>query len=161
MISHVKITDPKGLGNYLPDTVVNYHKIERNYQPRPDSHLIRTDQAKGLYLEKPELHYTIGTKITNSVIKDLLKHNVDHLTVHEESPGFEPEMQRLLDIPANEHDWMHILYSTNLERRLMKAVNTGASSNITGASPVPGLAYAKGFGTGKVAEAEEEALSFE
>jgi hypothetical protein len=139
--------------------------LEKDYQPRPDSKKVRVDAAKGLYLEIPELHYTIGTRLTNSMIADLKHHNIDYVTVHEEGPGFEPEMQRLLDIPAHEHDWMHTLYSTHLERRLMKSVNTGASSSITGPSPVPGLAYAVGFGkntvTEKKSEELEEALSFE
>ena len=68
-------------------------------------------------------------------------------------------MQRLLDVPAHNQDWMHVLYSTNLERRLIKAVNTGASSNIKGPSPVPGLAYALGFADKKAED--EEPLSFE
>jgi DNA-directed RNA polymerase subunit beta' len=160
LISHVKITNPKGLGNFLPDTVVNYHSLENSYQPRQDSKKVRVDAAKGMYLESPELHYSIGTKLSNGMINNLKKHGVDNVLVHDESPGFEPEMQRLLDVPAHEHDWMHALYSTNLERRLIKAVNTGQSSSITGPSPVPGLAYAVGFGK-RAEEVDTEALSFE
>jgi len=162
LITHVKITNPKGLGNHLPDQIVNYHTLEKDYTARPDSKKIRTDAAKGLYLEIPELHYTIGTRLTTGMIDNLRKHGIDYVTAHSESPGFEPEMQRLLDVPAHEHDWMHALYSTNLERRLTKAVNTGASSSIAGPSPIPGLAYAVGFG-GKKAESDEteELLSFE
>ena len=160
LISHVKITHPEGLGQYLPDSIVNYHSLEKEYQPRLDSKKVRVDNAKGLYLEKPELHYTIGTRLTNGMISNLKKHDIEYLTVHDNPPDFEPEMQRLLEIPAHEHDWMHTLYSTNLGRRFTKAVNTGASSDITGPSPVPGLAYSVGFG-GKRAEEEEELFSFE
>ena len=161
LISHVKITNPKGLSDYLPDSIVNYHSLEKNYQPRHDSKKVRTDAAKGLYLEIPELHYTIGTRLTSSMLNNLKKHGVEYLTVHDESPGFEPEMQRLLDVPAHEHDWMHALYSTNLERRLIKAVNTGASSSITGPSPIPGLAYAVGFGKKSEECSIDDQLSFE
>jgi len=56
LISHVRITDNKGIGNYLPGTVVNYHSLEKDYQPRPDSKKVRIDAAKGLYLETPELY---------------------------------------------------------------------------------------------------------
>jgi hypothetical protein len=161
LITHVKITNPKGLGNNLPDSIVNYHTLEKAYSPRTNSKKVRTDMAQGLYLEIPELHYTIGTRITSTVINELKKHNIDYVTVNETKPEFEPEMQRLLDVPAHEHDWMHTLYSTNLERRLIKAVNTGASSSLEGPSPIPGLAYAKGFGTHKFAEELEEQLSFE
>ncbi len=165
LIDHVKITNPKGLGDYLPDQIVAYHAIEKGYTPRKNSKKIRVDFAKGSYLEEPVLHYTIGTRITSTVIENLKKHGIDSITVHDEHPDFEPEMQRLLDVPAHEQDWMHQLYSTNLERRLLKAVNTGASSNITGPSPVPGLAYGLGFGLNKksedLEEDNEEKLSFE
>jgi DNA-directed RNA polymerase subunit beta' len=162
IITHVKITNPKGLGDHLPDTIVNYHSLEKAYTPRHDSRKVRVDQAKGLYLEIPALHYTIGTKLTSHMMDNLKKHGVSYVTVHDDSPGFEPEMQRLLDVPAHEHDWMHALYSTNLERRLVKAVNTGASSSIAGPSPIPGLAYAVGFGKkSEEVEQTEEALSFE
>lgn len=161
LISHVKITNPKGLGNYLPDSIVNYHNIEKDYLPRPNSKKVRVDAARGMYLETPELHYTIGTRLTTAMLTNLKKHGVEYVTVHDEHPEFEPEMQRLLDVPAHEQDWMHALYSTNLERRLLKAVNTGASSDIRGPSPVPGLAYAVGFGSVKRSEEIEEPLSFE
>ena len=160
LITHVKISNPKGLGDYLPDSIVNYHSIEKNYQPRLNSKKVRLDAARGMYLETPELHYTIGTRLSKPMLENLKKHGVEYVTVHDEHPDFEPEMQRLLDVPAHEQDWMHALYSTNLERRLLKAVNTGASSDIRGPSPVPGLAYAVGFGD-KKAESEEELLSFE
>jgi hypothetical protein len=164
LISHVRVTNPKGLGEYLPDAIVNYHSIEKDYTPRHDSKKVRVDAAKGLYLETPVLHYTIGTRLTGGMVSNLKNHGIEYVTVHEEHPGFEPEMHRLLDTPAHEHDWMHALYSTNLERRLTKAVNTGASSSISGPSPVPGLAYSAGFGTKRAEEPEnitEEPLSFE
>jgi DNA-directed RNA polymerase subunit beta' len=165
-IDHVKITNPKGLGDYLPDEIVAYHAIEKNYIPRPNSKKVRVDFALGKYLEEPELHYTIGTRLASSMLENLKNHNVDYVTVNDEEPDFEPEMQRLLDVPAHEHDWMHQLYSTNLERRLLKSVNTGSSSDITGPSAVAGLAYGVGFGLHKKSEEDtiednEERLSFE
>ena len=166
-IDHVRITNPKGLGEFLPDQVVHYHALEKHYQPRPDSKKVRVDHARGKYLETPELHYTIGTRLTSSMIDNLKKHGVESVTVHDDHPEFESEMQRIIDVPAFEQDWMHQLYSTNLERRLVQAVNTGASSNLHGPSPVPGLAYGVGFGLNKtseedsIAEDEEEKLSFE
>ena len=164
-VNHVKITNPKGLGDYLPDQIATYHAVEKGYIPRTDSKKVRTDAAKGLFLEVPELHYTIGTRLTSKMIESLKNHKIDYVTVNDSPPDFEPEMQRLLDVPAHEQDWMHQLYSTNLERRLLKMVNTGASSDIHGPSPVPGLAYAVGFGQKKQADEEvklvEEPFSFE
>ena len=145
-IDHVRITHPEGLGDYLPNQIVSYQAIEKDYKPRPNSKDVIVDKAYNTYLEQPVLHHTIGTRMTKSVIADLKKHNIEHVIVNPDPPHFEPEMQRLLDVPAHEHDWMHQLYSTNLEKRFRDAVNQGMISNINGPSPVPGLAYGIGFG---------------
>lgn len=145
-IDHVKITNNQGLGDHLPGSIVSYHTIARDYQPRTGSILTRIDQAIGKYMEEPKLHYTIGTKVTKNVVNTLHKHGIESILVNSKEPDFEPEMQRLLDVPMHENDWMHQLYSTNLERRLIHAVNTGSVSDLKGPSPVSGLAYGVGFG---------------
>jgi hypothetical protein len=145
-IDHVKITDPDGLGDYLPDQVVAYSAIEKDYTPRTESKLLRVDLAYGKYLEKPELHYTIGTKITTAVIKHLKEHGVESVMAHDAPPNFEPTMVRLVDVPEHHDDWMHVLNSTNLAKRFVNMVNKGATSDTKGSSPIPGLAYGVGFG---------------
>lgn len=146
VIDHVKVTNNEGVGDYLPGSIVSYHNLVKNYTPRPDSSEVRPDFAFNKYLEEPVLHYTIGTRVTKSMIDHLHRHGITAVKVNSRKPDFEPEMQRLLDTPIHEHDWMHQLYSTNLERRLLDAVNHGAMSDVKGPSPVPGLAYGVGFG---------------
>ena len=145
-IDHVKITDPHGIGNYLPDQVVSYSAIEKDYVPRQTAKTLRIDLAYGKFLEKPELHYTIGTKITSAVISHLKEHHIEAILVHDEPPHFEPVMVRLVDVPEHHDDWMHVLNSTNLAKRFVNMVNKGATSDTQGASPIPGLAYGVGFG---------------
>jgi DNA-directed RNA polymerase subunit beta' len=145
-IDHVKITDPDGIGDYLPDQVVSYSAIEKDYQRRPDAKEVRLDLAYGKYLEKPELHYTIGTKVTTSVIEELKNNDVEYVVVHDNTPNFEPVMVRLVDVPEHHEDWMHVLNSTNLAKRFINMVNKGATSDTKGPSPIPGLAYGVGFG---------------
>jgi hypothetical protein len=55
-------------------------------------------------------------------------------------------MVRLVDVPEHHEDWMHVLNSTNLAKRFVNMVNRGATSDIKGPSPIPGLAYGVGFG---------------
>lgn len=148
-INHVTITHPDGLSDFLPGSTVHYQAIEKNYAVRPDAVKARVDQAYNMFLEQPVLHYTIGTRITKSIIENLKKNKIDSITVHKENPGFAPKMHRLLDVPMHEEDWMHQLYSTNLEKRLVTAVNTGMQSSIKGPSPIAGLAYGLGFGDNK------------
>jgi hypothetical protein len=145
-IDHVKITDPHGIGDYLPDQVVSYSAIEKDYSPRATAKTMRVDLAYGKYLEKPELHYTIGTKITSAVISHLKQHDIESVLVHDEPPHFEPVMVRLVDIPEHHDDWMHVLNSTNLAKRFVNMVNKGATSDTQGPSPIPGLAYGVNFG---------------
>lgn len=165
LIDHVRITNNEGLGDYLPGQVASYQAIEKDYLPREGHTISRLDQARGKYLEKPELHYTIGTKINNSVIDTLKKYGVESVIVHHDKPDFEPEMVRLLDNPVHQHDWLSQLYSTQLEKQLIHSVNTGAGSSIKGPSPIAGLAYGVGFADPKPvikkSEEEEELLSFE
>lgn len=145
-IDHVKITDPEGLGDYTTDQIVSYSAVEKDYTPRTDSKELRLDLAYGKYLEKPELHYTIGTKITTAVISELKQNDIESVLVNDEHPNFEPVMVRLVDIPEHHDDWMHVLNSTNLAKRFVNMVNRGSTSDTKGPSPIPGLAYGVGFG---------------
>jgi DNA-directed RNA polymerase subunit beta' len=145
-IDHVRITDPEGLGDFLPEQIASYSAVEKNYEPRESSKTVRLDSAYGKYLEKPELHYTIGTRITSAVIKDLKNHEIESVLVNDQPPNFEPVMVRLVDIPEHHEDWMHVLNSTNLAKRFINMVNKGAVSDVKGPSPIPGLAYGVDFG---------------
>jgi hypothetical protein len=145
-IDHVKITGHEGLGDYLPDQIVSYSAVEKDYVARPEAKMMRVDLAYGKYLEKPELHYSIGTKITSAVIKHLKEHDIESILVHDSPPHFEPAMVRLVDVPEHHEDWMHVLNSTNLAKRFVGMVNKGSTSNTQGPSPIPGLAYGVNFG---------------
>jgi len=149
MIDHVRITNNEGLGEHLPGEIVSYQSVEKDYQPKSDAAKVRIDLAYNKYLEQPVLHFTIGTRITRKIIDKLRARGIDQVLVSSQPPSFIPEMQRLDAIPEHEPDWMHQLYTANLERKILHAVNTGAFSDLKGASPVPGLAYGVGFGQPK------------
>lgn len=146
MIDHVRVTSNDGLGDHLPGEIVSYQSVERDYQPRADAAKMRVDAAYNKYLEQPVLHYTIGTRVTKKIIENLRARGIEQVLVSSHVPAFIPEMQRLDAIPEHEPDWMHQLYTANLERKVLHAVNTGAFSDLKGPSPVPGLAYGVGFG---------------
>ncbi len=150
-IDHVKVLDPEGLGDYLPDQIVSYQTIEKNYKPRKDSEQVRLDIALGKYLEQPILHYTIGTRLTTKVLAELKAKGIQSVLANSHPPAFEPVMSRLLAVPSHVPDWAHNLYSAYLERGLVDAVNKGVSntSSLKGPSPIMGLAYGLGFGLDK------------
>jgi DNA-directed RNA polymerase subunit beta' len=145
-IDHVRITHHDGVGTHLPGQVVSYQAVERDWEPRPDAVRARIDQAAGLYLEEPVLHYTIGTLVTRRIAEHLRSRGVTSVLASRQPPPFVPEMQRIDAIPEHEPDWMHQLYTSHLERKLLHAANTGAFSDLKGPSPIPGLAHGVGFG---------------
>lgn len=157
-VDHVKITHPEGVGNHLPDSIVSYQSIEKDYKARPDSKTLRVDLAQGKYLEEPVLHYSIGTKVVSSVINHLRNHGIESIVVNDNPPPFEPEMQRLLDVPGTVPDFAHWLYSAYLEKKLLRAVNEGATSSLKGPSPIMGLAYGANFG---IKRASDDTYEFE
>ncbi len=154
-IDHVKINDDVGVSNYLPGEIVSYQALEKNYIPRVGYKIVTPALALNKYLEQPVLHYTIGTKVTSSVVRALKDARVQNVAVHDTPPAFEPEMVKLLDVPEHTDDWMHQLYSTYLEKRFVNLVNKGSKSSIKGPSPIAGLAYGVGFAS-PVKKAEEE-----
>lgn len=141
LIDHVRITHPDGMGDYLPNSVVSYQNIEKDYSPRASSKKILPDAAIGMYLEEPVLHFTIGTRITKKIAEFLKSHGVQSITAHADHPAFEPEMVRLGALPEHVDDWMTGLYSTHLEKKLLHAVNNGMTSNVEGYHPIPRIAY--------------------
>lgn len=144
LIDHVVINDI--YGNYLPDDIVPYNIIERTYKPREDSEIVPLDRAVGKYLEKPVLHYTIGTQIKPSMIQNLKEFGVKNILVNKAPPPFSPKMIRGLENVSHDPDWMTKFLGSYLQRGLLKSVHRGAVSDETGTSYIPALASGHLFG---------------
>lgn len=146
LINHVKLTD--NMGDYTADDVVPYDVLEHSYQPR-DGHTISAPKsAKGKYLERPVLHYSVGTRITPSVVKELDHFNIKNVIVHPEKPPFEPIMIRAMENLQHDPDWMTRQLGSGLKKGLLTSAHRGLSSNELGTSFVPSLARAVDFGKG-------------
>ena len=59
-----------------------------DYTPRDGSKETPIGQANNQYLEKPYLHYTIGTRVTPHVVKDLKDEGVSTNHSQQGYPGF-------------------------------------------------------------------------
>lgn len=148
LVNHVKVDDPEGMGHYLPDDIVEYNGIESSYQPNPESVVsMPAGKAVGQYLHRPQLHYSIGTRITPRVAKTLESAGEPDVLVGKEGPGFVPEMQRVAENPGFKEDWQAQMAGANIKKRLLSGVHSGtAESDLHGISYVPGLAYGLEFG---------------
>lgn len=132
-LDNVRITDPDGYGQYLPEDIVSYNKIEATYVPRKNSKEESLDDRNilGKYIEKPVLHYTIGTRITPSIIKNLKDVSINKILVNDDPPGFEPVFIRAQELNSKgSYDWLSRLQGSYLKSGLIDSAIKGLDTNI-------------------------------
>jgi hypothetical protein len=129
LINRVKIKgEPYGYAGYYVDEVVPYDSLARDYKPRKGFRLGKPGASVGKYLEKPVMHYTIGTQITKNVAKNLNDNGFDNIITHDDPPPFEPVMPRIMDMGGTDPDWKVRLNGFNLKRGFVNAASRGATS---------------------------------
>ena len=147
IMNTVKLENEDEAGEGLPGDVLTYTAWSTGYKPRKSSTFAPPTVASiGKYLEQPVLHYTIGTRITPSVIKTMKKFKVDRMMVNDTRPEVEPFMERIEDSNAEKKDWMARLGTTYLKSRLQEDVARGAESHLHSTEPYPGIAKGVEFG---------------
>lgn len=148
-INRVKMDSPDGYNGYMIDDVVPYDMLAIDYEPREGSKTVGPNQAKNMYLEQPVLHYTIGTRITPQVIKDLNSNKISNIVVNEHQPVFSPYVIRARSIMESDPDWMTRMAGENLKRSTLEAARMGAKSTTEGTSYFPAAANPVGLDTYK------------
>lgn len=148
LINHVRMTDE--YGDYVPDDVVPYSMLEKSWKPRAGSVRAAPKSVMGHYLERPVLHYSVGTKIGKSVMDNLNKYGIKEIEAHKEPPPFEPEMVRGMASISNDPDWMTRLMGSYQQKSLLGATQRGGVSDTSGTSFVPSLARGETFGVANV-----------
>lgn len=144
LINHIRLTEE--YEDYSPGDVMPYNTLESVYKPRPGHEIVDPRRAVGKYLEKPVLHYSIGTKIQPSMLKNFSTYGINNLTVHNDPAPFEPEMVRGMQNLSHDPDWMTRLLGSNQQRSLLSAVHSGGISDEQGTSFVAPLARSVDFG---------------
>lgn len=144
LINHVKLNEE--MGDYVPDDIVPYDVLEHAYQPRDGNEVIAPNSAIGKFLEKPVLHYSIGTQVKPNMLKNFNTFGVTNVTVHKDPPPFEPHMVRAMENLVHDPDWMTRQFGTNLRKGFLRGAHRGAVSDEAGTSFVPALARAKDYG---------------
>ena len=139
-ISKVKITDPDGVEGHMMDDVVDYDDLASKWRPREGSKLKSVTSASNLYLEKPYMHYSVGTRVTPSVSKDLRKGGVTTIVTHKNPPPFEPLVVRAQDFLKHDKDWITRMAGENLKRAVVDGATRGSSSEKGSTSYYPNLA---------------------
>ena len=138
-ISKVRVNKPEGFDGHMIGDVVDYDAIAARWEPRKDAKLKSVTSASNLYLEKPVLHYSIGTRITPQVSKTLRANGVTAIMTHAQPPPFEPFVTRAQDFMQHDKDWITRMGGENLKRATLDAAARGSISETGSTSYYPGL----------------------
>ena len=125
MINKVRITDPEGYGGYYPGDIADYDDIMDKWVPRDDSKETSLKDSVGRYLQKPVLYYSIGTRITPSVIKKLQKYGTTNLITHQDPPPFEPQFVPSKQFVMQDKNWLPRLSGERLTTTIFDAARKG------------------------------------
>lgn len=146
LINHVRVVEPDGVEDALPDDILSYDEVVRRYRPRFGYATLSPGRARGKYLERPVLHYSIGTRITQPVVDTMKRHRVDAIDVHDDPPPFEPHMVRALELAVHDPDFFRRLSGFYIGKGFMNAVQRGGSSQIHSGNWPHALAHGVDFG---------------
>lgn len=144
LIDHVEIEQETD--EHVPGDIVSYTALEHGYQPRDGHQKALPKHAVGMYLERPVLHYTIGTRITPRVADHLNEHGVDTVLAHPKPPPFTPVMIRSNDALSHDQDWMTQSLGSGIYSSLLDSTARGAVADPGGTSYVPAVAAGVNFG---------------
>jgi DNA-directed RNA polymerase subunit beta' len=134
--NRVEITSPDAFEDFDMGDLVSYSDIQRQYKPRPSSRIKNVKYTSGMYLERPVLEYSIGTKITPSVAKRLSSRGVGDVMVNDQPPPFEPRVVRLDDILSTDKDFRVSLGGWGKKKSFLEAARRGAVSEHGGTSDI-------------------------
>lgn len=146
LINHVRVVEPDGVEGALPDDIISYDELAQRYKPRFGAIDSTPPLAKGKYLEKPVLHYSIGTRVTPSVVAAMKKHKIGNVTVHNDPPPFEPHMIRAMETTLHDPDWFRRLSGFYIGKGFLDAAQRGSTSEVSGQNWAHALASGKDFG---------------
>jgi hypothetical protein len=145
LLNHVRVTDFDGVDG-LPEDVMEYGSIARTYRPRFGTHTVPARRGIGMYLEKPVLYHTIGTKVTKEMAGEFDEANVKDISVHSDRPSFEPIAVRSMESSMRSPDWQVRLGGSYLQRGLLEAAQRGRSSDLDSTSFIPAIMKGTEFG---------------
>jgi hypothetical protein len=145
-MNHIRVDDPDS-DDYLPDDVVTYNKFRVNYMPPEDAKDVDISNAEGKFLQKPTLHYSIGTRLTPKMIKRIRGAGYSSVAVSDKPALFEPVMSNLRRAGHVSDDWLAKQHTSYLAQNLVGSAVRGEDTNVEeNVHFVPRLSIGKDFG---------------
>ena len=139
-VNRIEISDIDGYNGYMINDVIPYDTFAFDYEPRENSKTLPPILSRDKFLEAPVLHYSIGTRITPAVIKELKANNIEKVTVNDKAPVFSPFIVRTKSLLQTDPDWQTALAGENLKKTLLQSARLGGTSSPEGTSYFPAMA---------------------
>lgn len=146
LINNVRVDRPDSEGSGLPGDILRYSAWVQGYSPREGASEASPDKSVGRYLERPVMHYTVGTRITPNVVASMKRHGVQRVLSNATAPGVSPHMVSVVEAPAYSGDWMARLGTSYLKDRLLEDAQNVSTSKTHSTNPIPALAKGVEFG---------------
>ena len=145
-LNHVRILDDPG-NNFFKGDVVNYNNLKSVLSQGIKQ--VALSQSLGETLGKEYFHFSVGMRVSASMIDFLRSHGIKEVFVAPRAPKVEFVMKPATRAPLYNPDWMARLAHRNLKSTLQQAAHFGEISNIHGTSPVPAYVLGTEFGKGE------------
>lgn len=139
-LDRVEITDPDGVQGWILGDIASYSALEHNWKPREGTLVRSPNKSIGRYLEMPVAHYTIGTKITPAVAKDLSDSGVTEVYSNDKEAPFVPHLTSAKRYVAEDPDWLTALSGEGLMKSFIQHVQRGSDTRKGTTSYYPDLA---------------------
>lgn len=147
-VDNVIVDGADGTGNFLPDDPASYNSLVTDYTPPATTRSTPIDRRlAGRYLQRPALHYSIGTRLTPRMLEHLESAGFKTLEVDDTPPPFTPEMVRLRTASQTGDDWLAKLHTSFLRKNLAESAVRGEDTNVSQNTHfAPRLAIGQDFG---------------
>lgn len=152
-VDNFVIEDPDEDDPWLPDDDVREGDFMADYRPPTDTAASSLDKSVNGYLQKPVLHYTVGTRITPKIAEHMRGAGVGDVMVSRTAPRFRAEMPRLRVASHSGRDWMQGLGTSYLSSQMQQSVERGDETDVKQNPHFgPRLAYGGDAGAGAFGE---------
>ena len=152
-VDNFVVTDPDEDDPWLPDDHVREADLMAAYREAPDTREAAPAGAVGGYLQRPVLHFTVGTRVTPKLADRMQAAGVTRVPVSYQEPKFQSDMPRLRVAAHNSRDWLQSLGTSYLSSQLQQSLERGDETNVReNVHFGPRLAYGADAGSGGFAE---------
>lgn len=161
VVDDYRIDDPGEDSPYLPDDSVRESEFLETYKPPDDTTETLVDKSVGGYLQKPVLHYTVGTRVTPKIAERMRGAGVQNVLSSRETPWYTADMKRLRVASHDSKDWLVGLGTSYLSSQMRDSLERADETNVQENYHYgPRLAYGGDAGKGGFGERVRETGMF-